>query len=300
MTVTPTQYDQVDPTTRYPAPPQPEQTQPAPGLAGAMDPKPDHGEESYVGSGRLTGRKAVITGADSGIGRAVAIAFAREGADLVLAYLPSEQPDADEVVKLVEAAGRKAVAAPGDLSTEQGNIDLVRTAVAELGHIDVLVSVAGKQVYVEDIADLTTEQFDQTFKTNVYGLFWLTKAALPHMPAGGSIITTSSVQAYTPSPGLLDYATTKAAINTYSKALAQQVASRGIRVNVVAPGPFWTPLQVSGGQPVEKLPDFGAQSELGRAGQPAELAGAYVYLATGESSYTTGSTLSVTGGSPTP
>jgi NAD(P)-dependent dehydrogenase (short-subunit alcohol dehydrogenase family) len=296
----PNQYDQVDPTTRYPAPPQPEQAQPAPGLAGAMDPKPDHGEDSYVGSGRLKGRKVVITGADSGIGRAVAIAFAREGADVVLSYLPFEEPDAEEVRKLVEDAGRKAVTVPGDLSTEEGNVELVRRAVEELGRIDVLVSVAGKQVYVEDIADLTTEQFDQTFKTNVYGLFWLTKAALPHMPAGGSIITTSSVQAYTPSPGLLDYASTKSAINTFSKALAQQVASKGIRVNVVAPGPFWTALQVSGGQPAEKIPEFGAQSELGRAGQPAELAGAYVYLATGESSYTTGSTLSVTGGSPTP
>ena len=295
-----TQYVQVDPTTKYPAPPQPEQAQPAPGLAGAIDPTPDHGEESDVGSGRLTGRKAVITGADSGIGRAVAIAFAREGADVVLSYLPNEEPDADEVITLVEAAGRTAVSAPGDLSTEQGNIDLVRKAVEAFGHIDVLVSVAGRQTYVEKIADLTTEQFDETFKTNVYGLFWLTKAALPHIPAGGSIITTSSVQAYTPSPGLLDYATTKSAINTFSKALAQQVAPDGIRVNVVAPGPFWTALQVSGGQPADKIPDFGAQSELGRAGQPAELAGAYVYLAGGESSYTTGSTLSVTGGSPTP
>ncbi len=201
---------------------------------------------------------------------------------------------------MLKETGQKVVAAPGDLSTEQGNIDLVQKAVDELGHIDVLVSVAGKQVYVENISDLTTEQFDETFKTNVYGLFWLTKAALPHMPAGGSIITTSSVQAYTPSPGLLDYAATKAAINTYSKALAQQVAKQGIRVNVVAPGPFWTPLQVSGGQPVDKLPTFGEQSELGRAGQPAELAGTYVYLATGESSYTTGATISVTGGSPTP
>ena len=218
----------------------------------------------------------------------------------MLSYLPFEEPDAEEVRKLVEDAGRKAVTVPGHLSTEEGNVELVRRAVEELGRIDVLVSVAGKQVYVEDIADLTTEQFDQTFKTNVYGLFWLTKAALPHMPAGGSIITTSSVQAYTPSPGLLDYASTKSAINTFSKALAQQVASKGIRVNVVAPGPFWTALQVSGGQPAEKIPEFGAQSELGRAGQPAELAGAYVYLATSESSYTTGSTLSVTGGSPTP
>ncbi len=280
--------------------PQPEQSQPAPGLAGAMEPKPDHGETSYVGSGRLAGRKAVVTGADSGIGRAVAIAFAREGADVVLSYLPFEEPDAADVVALVQEAGRRAVPVPGDLSTEQGNVDLVQQAVEEFGRIDILVSVAGKQVYVEDISNLTTEQFDQTFRTNVYGLFWLTRAALPHIPAGGSIITTSSVQAYTPSPGLLDYAATKSAINTYSKALAQQVADRGIRVNVVAPGPFWTPLQVSGGQPVEQLPDVGGQSALGRAGQPADLAAAYVYLASAESTYTTGSTLSVTGGLPTP
>lgn len=300
MTNAHSQYEQVDPTTKYPAPPQPEQVQPAPGLARDMDPKPDHGEQSYIGLGRLAGRTAVITGADSGIGRAVAIAFAREGADLALAYLPAEEADARDVVTLAQEAGRTVVSVPGDLSTEEGNLELVRRAVETLGRIDVLVCVAGKQVYVEDIAELTTEQFDQTFRTNVYGLFWLTKAALPHMPAGGSIITTSSVQAYTPSPGLLDYAATKSAINTYSKALAQQVASKGIRVNVVAPGPFWTPLQISGGQPVEKSSSFGEQAELGRAGQPAELAGAYVYLATGESSYTTGATLSVTGGTPTP
>jgi NAD(P)-dependent dehydrogenase (short-subunit alcohol dehydrogenase family) len=289
-----------DPTTRYPQPPQPEQEQPVPGLAREMSPRPDHGEESYVGSGRLEGRRAVVTGADSGIGRAAAIAFAREGADVVLSYLESEQPDADEVIALIEKAGRRAVAAPGDLSTEAGNTALVDKAVHELGGIDVLVSVAGHQQAVEAIADLTTEQFDETFRTNIYGLFWLCKAALPHMEPGGSIITTSSVQAYTPSPQLLDYASTKAAINAFSKALAQQVADRGIRVNVVAPGPFWTPLQVSGGQPTEALPTFGEQAPLGRAGQPAELAGAYVYLASAESSYTTGSTLSVTGGSPTP
>jgi NAD(P)-dependent dehydrogenase (short-subunit alcohol dehydrogenase family) len=289
-----------DPTTAYPQPPQPEQEQPVPGLAGEMTPRPDHGEESYVGSGRLEGRRAVVTGADSGIGRAAAIAFAREGADVVLSYLESEQPDADEVIALVEKAGRRAIAVPGDLSTEEGNVALVQKAVHELGGIDVLVSVAGHQQAVESIADLSSEQFDETFKTNVYGLFWLCKAALAHMEPGASIITTSSVQAYNPSPQLLDYAATKSAINTFSKALAQQVAERGIRVNVVAPGPFWTPLQVSGGQPTEALPKFGEQAPLGRAGQPAELAGAYVYLASAESSYTTASTLSVTGGSPTP
>jgi NAD(P)-dependent dehydrogenase (short-subunit alcohol dehydrogenase family) len=289
-----------DPTTRYPKPPQPEQQQPAPGLSAEMQPRPDHGEESYEGSDRLRGRRAIVTGADSGIGRAAAIAFAREGADVVLSYLESEQQDADEVIALIEKAGRRAVAVPGDLSTEDANRSLVETAVHELGGIDVVVSVAGHQQAVQDIADLTTEQFDQTFRTNVYGLFWLCKAALPHLHPGASIITTSSVQAYNPSPQLLDYAATKAAINTFSKALAQQVAERGIRVNVVAPGPVWTPLQVSGGQPTEALPTFGEQAPLGRAGQPAELAAAYVYLASGESSYTTASTLSVTGGSPTP
>jgi NAD(P)-dependent dehydrogenase (short-subunit alcohol dehydrogenase family) len=298
--VTDDQTTPLDPTTRYPQPPQPEQEQPVPGLAREMTPRPDHGEESYVGSGRLTGRRAVVTGADSGIGRAAAIAFAREGADVVLSYLESEQPDADEVISLVEKAGRRAVAVPGDLSTEAGNVSLVDEAVRELGGIDILVSVAGHQQAVQDIADLTSEQFDETFRTNVYALFWLCKAALPHLTAGASVIATSSVQAYNPSPQLLDYAATKAAINAFSKALAQQVAERGIRVNVVAPGPFWTPLQVSGGQPTEALPKFGQQAPLGRAGQPAELAGAYVYLASAESSYTTGSTLSVTGGSPTP
>jgi NAD(P)-dependent dehydrogenase (short-subunit alcohol dehydrogenase family) len=298
--VTDDQLTPQDPTTKYPQPPQPEQEQPAPGLAAEMQPRPDHGEESYVGHGRLEGRRAIVTGADSGIGRAAAIAFAREGADVVLSYLESEQQDADEVIALVEKAGQRAIAVPGDLSTEAGNLALVERAVEELGGIDVLVSVAGHQQSVEDIADLSSEQFDQTYRTNVYGLFWLCKAALPHMEAGASIITTSSVQAYTPSPHLLDYAGTKAAINAFSKGLAQQVAERGIRVNVVAPGPVWTPLQVSGGQPTEALPTFGEQAPLGRAGQPAELAGAYVYLASEESSYTTGSTLSVTGGSPTP
>ncbi|MGI8434197.1 MAG: SDR family oxidoreductase [Nocardioidaceae bacterium] len=289
-----------DPRTQYPQPPQEEQEQPVPGLAREMTPKPDHGEESYVGSGRLEGRRAIVTGADSGIGRATAIAFAREGADVVLSYLEAEQADADEVVALVEKSGRRAVAVPGDLSSEKANVALVDAAVKELGGLDIVVSVAGHQQACEAIADLTNEEFDLTFKTNVYGLFWLCKAALPHLQPGSSIITTSSVQAYTPSPQLLDYASTKAAINAFSKALAQQVGEKGIRVNVVAPGPIWTPLQVSGGQPTDALPSFGEQSELGRAGQPAELASAYVYLASAESSYTSGSTLSVTGGSPTP
>ncbi|WP_298803512.1 SDR family oxidoreductase [uncultured Pseudokineococcus sp.] len=289
-----------DPTTAYPQPEQPQQDQAAPGLARDMGPKPDHGEDTYVGYGRLTDRVAVVTGADSGIGRAAAIAYAREGADVVLSYLPSEEEDAQEVVRLVEAAGRRAVAVPGDLSQEAANTELVERAVAELGRIDVLTVVAGKQTAVDDIADLTTEQFDETFRTNVHALFWVTKAAVPHMEPGSSIITTSSVQAYQPSPNLLDYAPTKAAINAYTKALAGQLAPKGIRVNAVAPGPFWTPLQVSGGQPPEARPEFGAQTPLARAGQPAELAAAYVHLACPESSYTTGSTYSSTGGMPTP
>ena len=295
------QYTMQDPTTQYPKADEGfKQEQPEPGLEGAMRPRPDAGEQSYRGSGRLTGRKALVTGADSGIGRATAIAFAREGADDVLSYLPSEERDAREVVALIEAAGRIAVAVPGDLQDEAYCQQLVARAVQELGGLDILVSNAGKQQAVEEIADLTTEQFDATFKTNVYALFWLAKAAIPHMRPGSSIITTSSVQAYQPSPTLLDYATTKAAINTFSKALAQQVASKGIRVNVVAPGPVWTPLQVSGGQPTEALAEFGAQTPLGRPGQPAELASSYVFLASGESSYVTGATISVTGGMPTP
>ena len=289
-----------DPTTEYPQPPMEKQTQDPPGLARAMTPKPDHGETSYKGSGKLTGRRALITGADSGIGRAVAIAFAREGADVALAYLPEEQPDADEVVTLIEEAGRKAVALPGDLKDERYCEQLVADAVAQLGGLDILVNVAGKQTSVEDIADLTTEQFDATFKTNVYAMFWLCKAAVPHMKPGSSIINTSSVQAYQPGGSLLDYATTKASNNAFAKALAEQLGPRGIRVNVVAPGPIWTPLQITGGQPPEAIPDFGSQTALGRAGQPAELAGAYVYLASDDASYTTGATISVTGGMPTP
>jgi NAD(P)-dependent dehydrogenase (short-subunit alcohol dehydrogenase family) len=295
------QYTLQDPATQYPGPEFERQQQPAPGLAEAMtDPKPDHGERTYRGTGRLTGRKAIVTGADSGIGRAVAIAFAREGADVVLSYLPAEEPDAKEVVALVEEAGRKAVAVPGDLRDEQTCTALVAKAVEELGGLDILVNNAGKQQAVEDIADLSTEQFDATFRTNVYATFWLSKAALAHMGPGSTIVNSTSVQAYMPSPTLVDYASTKAAINAFTKALAQQVASKGIRVNAVAPGPVWTPLQVSGGQPLEKLPEFGGQTPLGRAGQPAEMAPAYVFLASAESSYVIGETLSATGGMPTP
>ena len=294
------QYTMQDPTQQYPKPAMPKQSQEGPGLAEEMEPKPDHGETSYRGSGRLEGRKAIVTGADSGIGRAVAIAFAREGADVVLSYLPSEEKDAQEVVQLVEETGRKAVAVPGDLKDEAYCNELVERAAQDLGGVDILVNNAGKQQYVTDIADLSSEQFDETFKTNVYSMFWLCKAALAHMPAGGSIINTASVEAYQPAPILLDYATTKAAINTFSKSLAQQVGEKGIRVNVVAPGPVWTPLQVAGGQPTEELEEFGSTAALGRPGQPAEMAPAFVFLASQESSYVSGATLAATGGMPTP
>ena len=246
-----------DPTKQYPRPGFPEQTQPPPGLAREMEPQPDHGEQSYQGFGRLKGRKALMTGADSGIGRAAAIAFAREGADIALNYLPSEKPDAQEVIALIETAGRKAVALAGDIRDEGFCSQLVADSLGALGGLDLLVNVAGHQQARESIADITTEQFDETFKTNVYAMFWLCKAALPHMPAGAGIINTASIQSYSPSPTLLDYASTKAATVAFTKALAKQVAAKGIRVNAVAPGPVWTPLQTSGGQPPEKIPHFG-------------------------------------------
>ncbi|SDP14639.1 hypothetical protein SAMN05660199_03277 [Klenkia soli] len=294
------QYTFTNPVDQYRTDGYPAQSIDAPGLESELEVRADHGEQTYRGTGRLTGRKALITGADSGIGRAAAIAYAREGADVVLNYLPEEQSDAEAVAQLVREAGRKAVLAPADLSVESEARQLVRTAVEELGGLDAIVLVAGKQVWVDDLADLTSEQFDATFKTNVYSVFWVVQEAVPHLPAGSTIITTSSIQAYSPAPGLVDYATTKAAINTISKALAQQLAPKGIRVNVVAPGPFWTPLQASGGQQPDALPEFGAETPLGRAGQPAELAGAYVYLASAESGYTVGETLNVNGGMPTP
>ncbi len=295
------QYTLQDPTKQYPAADEDwAQQQSEPGLAEDMAPEPDHGERTYRGTGRLTGRKALVTGADSGIGRAVAIAFAREGADVVLSYLPEEQEDAEEVVRLVEEAGRTAVAVPGDVKDESYCRDLVRTTVDRLGGIDILVNSAGKQQFVEELADLTTKQFVETYQTNVFSMFWLCQAALAHMQPGSTIINVSSKEAYQPSPILLDYASSKWAINGFTKALAQQVASKGIRVNAVAPGPVWTPLQVAGGQPQEKLTQFGGNAPIGRPGQPAEMAPAFVFLASPESSYVIGETLNANGGSPTP
>jgi NAD(P)-dependent dehydrogenase (short-subunit alcohol dehydrogenase family) len=289
-----------DPRTKYPQPPFGEQPQPVPGLAREMSPKPDHGEKSYRGSRRLEGRKALITGADSGIGRAVAIAFAREGADIVLSYLPEEEADAREVIDLIDKAGQRAIAMPGSLTEESACTSLVQAAHKALGGLDILVLVAGHQQACESIEELTTAQFDETFKTNVYSMFWLCKAAVPLLPPGATIINTTSIQAYQPSPTLLDYASTKAAIVAFTKALAKQLMEKGIRVNAVAPGPFWTPLQSSGGQPQEKIPTFGSQLPLGRPGQPVELSPVYVLLASEDSSFITGEIYGVTGGNPLP
>ncbi|MBM7112004.1 SDR family oxidoreductase [Archangium primigenium] len=284
----------------HPRPPFPAQQQPWPGLASKMDPRPDHGEKSYVGSGRLRGRKALITGGDSGIGRAAAIAYAREGADVAISYLPAEEPDAKEVVALIRAEGRKAVALPGDIRTEAFCKKLVASAVAQLGGLDILVNNAARQKPHASILDLSAEDFDWTIKTNLYAMFWITKAAVPHLPAGAAIINTASVQGYAPSPQLLDYATTKGAIVTFSKALAKQLADKNIRVNAVAPGPFWTPLQPSGGQFPDKLPGFGQDTPLGRPGQPVELASVYVLLASHEASYITGQVYGASGGAGNP
>jgi NAD(P)-dependent dehydrogenase (short-subunit alcohol dehydrogenase family) len=294
------QYDMQNPLTQYPQPEFPKQPQSVPGLASKMDPVPDHGETSYKGFGRLLGRKALITGGDSGIGRAAAIAIAREGADVVLNYLPEEEPDAQEVVELIRAAGRKAVTIPGDLKSETFCAELVKKAHESLGGLDILVNVAGRQTAQQDIADITTAQFDETFKTNVYALFWLCKAAVPLLPEGATIINTASIQAYQPSESLLDYAPTKSAIVAFSKALAKQVLPKGIRVNVVAPGPFWTALQVTGGQPADKIPEFGAEVPMKRPGQPAECGPVYVFLASQESSFITGEVFGVTGGNTLP
>jgi len=283
-------YAMRDPREQYPRPPFPRQPQGAPGEVKRMEPTPDHGEHSYRGAGRLPGRKALITGADSGIGRAAAIAYAREGADVAISYLATEETDARE-------AGREAVLLPGDISDEAFCRQLVADAVSRLGGLDILVNNAGKQTSVPAIADLTSEQFDATFKTNVYAMFWITKAALPHMPPGAAIINTTSIQAMDPSASLLDYAPTKATIMSFTKALAKQVMEKGIRVNAVAPGPFWTPLQPSGGQPQDKIETFGEKTVFGRPGQPAELAAAYVLLASQEASYMTGEVIGATGGS---
>ena len=294
------QYTLSDPSTMYEDFDPEKQKQPEPGLDAKMTPKADHGEESYHGTDRLAGRKALITGADSGIGAAVAIAFAREGADVVMSYLPEEEEDAVRIAGLVQNAGRTAVTIPGDLRDPAYCRDLVARAAEAMGGIDILVNNGGKQVFNEDLTTLSDEQFDDTFKTNVYAMFWITKAALPHMKPGSTIINTTSIQAYSPSQMLVDYASTKATINAFTKGLSQQLAPKGIRVNAVAPGPIWTPLQVTEGQPQDKIETFGTQTPLGRAGQPAELAPAYVFLASAESSYVIGETLNVNGGEPTP
>jgi NAD(P)-dependent dehydrogenase (short-subunit alcohol dehydrogenase family) len=289
-----------NPLTEYPRPPFPSQEQPWPGLVSKMTPRPDHGETSYRGSGRLAGRKALITGGDSGMGRAAAIAFAREGADVVINYLPQEQSDADEVLGLIRAAGRKAVGLPGDIREEAFCVSLVSQAIAHLGGLNILVSNAARQVAQPSILDISSEQFDTTLKTNVYAMFWLTKAAVPHMPPGSAIINTSSINAFNPEPYILDYDTTKAAIAIWTKGLAKQLISKGIRVNAVAPGPIWTPLQVTGGQFPENIPSFGSTAPIGRAGEPAELAPLYVLLADNKASYSTGQIFGATGGESGP
>jgi NAD(P)-dependent dehydrogenase (short-subunit alcohol dehydrogenase family) len=289
-----------DPRSKYPKPPFPEQHQPWPGIAAKMQPVPDHGESSYKGSGRLLGRKALITGGDSGMGRAAAIAFAREGADVAINYLPDEQTDADDVIGLIRSAGRKGVGIAGDLRDEAFCSELVKRAIRELGGIDILVSNAGRQQTHASILDISTEQFDWTMKTNIYAPFWIIKAALPSMPPGSCIIATTSEQAYDPTPDLYDYAQTKAATMNFVKSLAKQLAPRGVRVNGVAPGPVWTPLQISGGASAEKQKRFGSQTPLGRAGMPAELAGIYVQLADNHGSFATGQIYGSSGGAGQP
>jgi len=289
-----------DPTTKYVRPPFKEQKQPWPGLASKMDPKPDHGEKSYKGSGRLKGRKALITGGDSGMGRAAAIAYAREGADVAINYLPAEEEDAKEVIALIRSEGRKAAAIPGDLRDEAFCKKLVDNAVQALGGLDIVVNNAARQQTRKSILDITTEDFDATMKTNIYAPFWIIKAALPYLKPGASIIGTTSVQATDPSEDLYDYAQTKAATTNYIRSLAKQLGPKGIRVNGVAPGPIWTPLQVSGGATMEKLKQFGGDTPLGRPGQPAELASIYVQLAANDASFSTGQIYGAAGGAGQP
>jgi NAD(P)-dependent dehydrogenase (short-subunit alcohol dehydrogenase family) len=285
-----------DPRTRGPRPPYPAQHQDPPGKTDAMNPRPDHGEESYKGCGRLTDKVALITGADSGIGRAVAIAFAREGADVLISYLDQHE-DAEEAAKWVRQAGRKALTVAGDISDEQHCKTLVSRAVSEFGRLDILVNNAAMQRTHESIEEISSEEWDKTFRVNIHAMFYLCKAAMPHLQPGSSIINTSSINADNPSPQLLAYATTKGAIANFTAGLAQMIASKGIRVNAVAPGPIWTPL-IPSTMPEEKVKNFGANTPLGRAGQPAELAPAYVLLASDEASYITGALIPVTGGRP--
>jgi NAD(P)-dependent dehydrogenase (short-subunit alcohol dehydrogenase family) len=290
----------VNPVTKYPKPPFPNQEQPWPGLVSKMNPRPDHGETSYKGSGRLAGRKALITGGDSGMGRAAAIAYAREGADVVINYFPTEEPDAQEVLALIKAEGRKGIGIPGDLRDEAFCQKLVEQTVQQLGGLDIIVNNAGRQQTHASILDITTEQFDWTMKTNIYAPFWIIKAALPHLQPGSVIIGTASEQAYDPSPDLYDYAQTKAATMNYVKSLAKQLGPKGIRVNGVAPGPIWTPLQISGGATQEKIVKFGGDTPLGRPGQPAELASIYVQLADNSGSFANGQIYGSSGGKGQP
>lgn len=283
-------------TAHYPKPPFAEQPQPMPGMTASMQPRPDHGEESYKGSGRLQGKRALITGGDSGIGRAVAIAYAREGADLVISYL-NEGDDAAETQRLVEEAGRRAILVPGDIQHAEHCRELVETAQRELGGIDILVNNAAHQASFETIEDISDEEWELTFRVNVHAMFYICKAAIPHMEEGGSIINTASINSDKPSPNLLAYATTKGAIQNFTAGLAQMLAARNIRVNAVAPGPIWTPL-IPSTMPPEKVKHFGEQVPMKRPGQPAELATAYVMLADPLSSYVSGATIAVTGGAP--
>ncbi len=292
----PTAQPMADPTTKYPKPPYTSPFQPWPGLASKMTPPPDHGETTYKGSGRLLNRKALITGGDSGMGRAAAIAYAREGADVAINYLPAEEPDAQQVAALIRQAGRKAVLIPGDLRDEAFCKKLVNQSLSQLGGLDIIVSNAGRQHQVENLTDMTTELFDWTMKTNIYAPFWIIREALPHLQPGATIIATTSEQAYDPSPNLYDYAQTKAATMNFVKSLAKQLGPKGIRVNGVAPGPIYTPLQISGGATEEKWRNFGGNYPLGRAGQPAELASIYVQLAAQDASYTTGNIYGAGGG----
>jgi len=293
------QYTQQDPTTKYPQPEFPEQDQrdQHPGLESEMQPRPDYGYETYKGFGRLQGKKTVITGGDSGIGRAVALAFAREGADVLISYLESEESDAQETARVVEEAGKKCVRVPGDLSEEEQCLKLVDRAVEEFGRIDVLVNNAAHQRTVSGIADVSTELLDRTFKTNIYAMFWLCKAAIPHMREGGSIINVGSAQAFKPSPTLLPYSATKGAIVTFTEGLAQEIVQYGLRANCVAPGPVWTPI-IPASMEGETVSQFGLQSPMGRPGQPVELSPAFVFFASDEASFVNGSVMDITGGQP--
>jgi NAD(P)-dependent dehydrogenase (short-subunit alcohol dehydrogenase family) len=289
-----------DPRGKYPKPPFKKQKQPWPGLACKMEPPPDHGEKSYKGSGRLLGRKALITGGDSGMGRAAAIAFAREGADVVISHLAAEQEDADQVLALIEECGRKGFSIPGDISEEKFCRALVEQAVEKLSGLDIVVSNAARQQSHESFLDISSDDFDATMKTNIYAPFWILKAAVPHMKPGSAIVATTSEQAYDPAPQLYDYAQTKAATMNFVKSLAKQLGKKGIRVNGVAPGPIWTPLQVCGGASMEKLEHFGSQTPLGRPGQPAELGSIYVQLAASDASFANGQIYGSSGGDGQP